>query len=231
VDEAVAMLVETLTRNGQLDDTYLVFSSDNGFHLGQHRLPSGKQTAYEEDIRVPLVVRGPGVPKGRTVSRLAGNVDLAPTFADLARVAAPAFVDGRSLVPLLRGRRAPGWRRAYLVEHWQETDDVEPAARAAAPLEPPDPDPPGTAGLTVERETQAAAVDVLPEFHGIRTRRHLYVEYATGEKELYDLRRDPDELQNGAATARRPLLRRLAKQLARLKQCRAAGCRRAEERR
>ena len=228
VDEAIATLVATLRTNGQLRDTYIVFTSDNGFHLGQHRLPSGKQTAYEEDIHVPLMVRGPGVASRTTVSDLAGNVDLAPTFADLADVAFPPFVDGRSLAPLLH-RRAPAsrrWRRAYLVERWQESVTA-PTARSDAPLEPLDADAPGPRA----RRRRAAALNFSPEYHGIRTRRHLYVEYETGERELYDLRRDPAELHNVAATARRRLLRRLADRLARLKTCQGAGCRDAEERR
>src|SRR5204862_8322692 len=103
VDDAVGELVDALDRNGQLDNTYIVFTSDNGFHLGQHRMPAGKQTAYEEDIHVPFMVRGPGVPAGRVVSQLAGNVDLAPTFGEFAHAVLPGFVDGRSLVPLLHG--------------------------------------------------------------------------------------------------------------------------------
>jgi arylsulfatase A-like enzyme len=79
VDEMIARLVEILESSGRLRDTYIVFTSDNGFHMGQHRLRPQKATPYEEDVRVPLVVRGPGVPSGETLSGyLAGNVDLAP---------------------------------------------------------------------------------------------------------------------------------------------------------
>src|SRR5262249_26850461 len=102
----------------QLDNTYLFFTSDNGFHLGQHRLRPGKQTAYEEDVHVPLLVRGPGIPAGRMVDQLTGEVDLAPTWAELAGVSVPDSVDGRSLVPLLRGGAPPAaWRQAFLLEH------------------------------------------------------------------------------------------------------------------
>ncbi len=226
VDRAIATLVKTLRRNRQLRDTYVVFTSDNGFHLGQHRLPSGKQTAYEEDIHVPLMVRGPDVAARAIVSQLSGNVDLAPTFADLAGVAIPSFVDGRSLAPLLhpRARVSRGWRRVYLVEHWEENDVTEPTARGEAPLEPPDRDAPAPA-------RRGRAGNFIPEYHGIRTRHHLYVKYETGERELYDLRSDPAELHNIAATARQRLVRRLASRLARLETCQGAGCREAEERR
>ena len=138
VDEAIAHLVDTLQATGQLDNTFIVFTSDNGFHLGQHRLATGKQTAYEEDIHVPLIVRGPGVPAGRTVEHFAGNVDLAPTFADVGGAAVPTFVDGRSLVPLLRGvLPAPAaWRQVFLVDHWAQ----QQATPDDSTREPPDGD-------------------------------------------------------------------------------------------
>ncbi|MGZ4803228.1 MAG: sulfatase family protein, partial [Acidimicrobiia bacterium] len=101
VDRSIGKLITTLKNNGQLANTYIVFTSDNGFHLGQHRLPQGKQTAYEEDIHVPLIVRGPGVPKNVKRAHITGNVDYAPTFAALAGATTPSFVDGRSLAPLL----------------------------------------------------------------------------------------------------------------------------------
>src|SRR5262249_1270919 len=83
VDRDVAALLDHLDRTGQLDDTYIVFTSDNGFHLGQHRMPSGKQTAYETDVHLPLLVLGPGVAKGSHTDAITGNVDLAPTLAAL----------------------------------------------------------------------------------------------------------------------------------------------------
>src|SRR5829696_5891255 len=92
VDEMVATLVETLEATGELENTYLFFTSDNGFLLGEHRLPIGKETPYQEAVRVPLLVRGPGVPAGTAVDSLALNVDLAPTLAELASVPVPPFV-------------------------------------------------------------------------------------------------------------------------------------------
>ena len=118
VEDLVERLIETLRAAHQLRNTYIVFTSDNGFHLGQHRLPAGKNSAYEEDIRVPLIVRGPRVPAGGIVEHLAGNIDLAPTFAELGGVEPPGFVDGRSLVRFLH-RREPSsknWRQGLLLE-------------------------------------------------------------------------------------------------------------------
>jgi N-acetylglucosamine-6-sulfatase len=116
IEDLVERLIETLRVTHQLENTYIFFSSDNGFHLGQHRLGSGKNTAYEEDIRVPFIVRGPRVPAGNIVEHLAGNIDLAPTFAELGGVAPPEFVDGRSLVPLLYGEPVGNWRHGFLLE-------------------------------------------------------------------------------------------------------------------
>jgi arylsulfatase A-like enzyme len=117
VDETVARLVSELRQQRELDNTYIVFTSDNGFHLGEHRLALVKRTPYEESIRVPLVVRGPNVPAGITRDELALNIDFAPTFMDLAGTTSPSFVDGRSLRPLLRGGRpSASWRTAFLLE-------------------------------------------------------------------------------------------------------------------
>ena len=239
VDDAVARLVDTLRASGQLENTLIVFASDNGFHLGQHRMPTGKQTAYDEDIRVPLIVRGPGVPAGRTVGHLAGNVDLAPTFAELGGAETPAFVDGRSLVALLKGALPPAtpWRQAYLVEHW-------PQQRATADdslREPSDADQAAPRPRRAQRGRAARALlrgggariapDALPGFHALRTARYAYVEYVTGERELYDLAHDPFELNNLAATASQALLGALSGQLRELVACAAATCRMVETKR
>ncbi|MCB1885498.1 MAG: sulfatase [Geminicoccaceae bacterium] len=115
IDDLAERLVGTLKDVGQLDNTYVVYASDNGFHLGLHRMKEGKDTAYEEDIRVPFALRGPGVPKGGHVGAMVLNNDFAPTFAAMAGVTPPGFVDGRSLLPLLKDPAAP-WRRSFLVQ-------------------------------------------------------------------------------------------------------------------
>lgn len=197
VDDLVGRVVAALRESGELDNTYVVFTSDNGFHLGQHRLDPGKWTAYEEDIRVPLVVRGPGVPAGVARSRFALNNDLAPTFADWAGVepSEALTVDGRSLAPLLSSEAPPteAWRDAFLVEAIKSNEKVLPR----------------------------------PAFKAIRTRGDLYVEYAGGERELYDLARDPHELQNLAGKGR-PIEAQLSRRLDALKPCGGTSCRTAE---
>lgn len=94
VDELVEKLVVQLDEAGVLDDTYIIYSSDNGFHLGQHRLPPGKECGYEEDIRVPLIVRGPGVPKGEVEDTVTTHIDLAPTILDIVGAEARPDFDG-----------------------------------------------------------------------------------------------------------------------------------------
>ncbi|MGH3328200.1 MAG: sulfatase family protein [Streptomycetales bacterium] len=210
VQDMVSRLIATLRRTGQLDNTYLMFTSDNGYHLGQHRLPAGKRTPFEEDIRAPLIVRGPGVPEGRRVRALATNVDLGPTLTELAGAHPPPFVDGRSLVPLLHGERPDRWRRAVLTEHFD-----------GQRILPFDPDSDRIC------KTRNGCIQP-PRFHGIRTGRYTYVEYATGARELYDLRRDPHQLHNIAATADPVLLRQLSRTLHRLAACRAGSCRAAD---
>lgn len=100
VDEGVAAAVATLEATGELDDTLVVFTSDNGYLLGQHRL-IGKNQPYEEAMRVPLLVRGPGVPAGVVRTQTAAIVDLAPTFVDAAAAPVTRGLDGASLLPAM----------------------------------------------------------------------------------------------------------------------------------
>jgi arylsulfatase A-like enzyme len=101
VDEAVAAVVEALRAQGVLNRTLIVFTSDNGYLHGEHRIKEGKEHLYEPSVRVPLVVRGPGVPQGETRDELVANIDLAPTVLDIARARSGRVLDGRSLLPLL----------------------------------------------------------------------------------------------------------------------------------
>lgn len=116
VDDLVADVVRKLGDQRVLSDTYIVFTSDNGFHHGEHRIQLAKGKPYEEDIRVPLLVRGPGVQAGTTTSKPTLNTDFFPTFTDLAGAATPGYVDGRSLRPVLEGK-GTSWRTAILLEH------------------------------------------------------------------------------------------------------------------
>jgi len=117
LDEGIARIIETLAANGELENTYIVFTSDNGYHLGQHRFLNGKFQVYEEDIRVPLIIRGPGVEAGATRDQMAVNIDLAPTMARWGRATPDRVMDGQSLTPLLGpGGATQDWRKDFLVE-------------------------------------------------------------------------------------------------------------------
>jgi N-acetylglucosamine-6-sulfatase len=234
VDDMIGDLVGALRKGGKLEDTYIVFTSDNGFHLGNHRLGAGKWTAYEEDIRVPLVVRGPGVPEGKTLQHVVLTNDLAPTFAELAGAEIPSFVDGRSFKPLLTDDPPPlrDWRQRFVIEAVAERGGVPrpPLVNESevTPLLTGDPLP------NDWRKSSAAAAQSSEEWgrpwmKALRTNNYLYVEYKTGEHELYDLRKDPYELDNEYSSATPELKRRLEAQLDALRQCSAEECRMAED--
>jgi arylsulfatase A-like enzyme len=198
VDRMLGALRATLTRAGVARNTVVVFTSDNGFHMGEHRLKPGKQTAFDTDIRVPLVVAGPGIRAGATVTQPAENVDLRPTFGDLAAVATPEDVDGRSLRPLLTGAPPATWRTAALIEHHG------PDTRRS------DPDyPPAFSGNP-------------PTYAAIRTTRYTYVEYADGVTEYYERAIDPDQLRNTAARLPAATRDQLHRQLTALTACHGA---------
>lgn len=97
VDELVESLVTRLEDSGQIDNTYIIFTSDNGFHIGQHRLPPGKTCGFEEDIRVPFFIRGPGVAKGHVEDAVTTHIDLAPTFFHMAGIPARNDFDGTAM--------------------------------------------------------------------------------------------------------------------------------------
>ena len=110
-------LEATLKANRKWSNTYFVFSADNGLHIGEYRLHPGKQTAFDTDIEVPLIVTGPGITPGTTNDQLVSYIDLAPTFERLAHTRInQATVDGDSIVPLLHGQTPP-WRSFIGVEH------------------------------------------------------------------------------------------------------------------
>jgi N-acetylglucosamine-6-sulfatase len=124
LDEGVERIVQALQANDELDDTLLIYTSDNGFFHGEHRIASGKNRVYEEAIRVPLEIRGPGVPKGVRVDDLAVNSDLAPTILDAAGAQAGRVEDGESL---LRFAKHPERRRGreLLIEQFGNSPDEE----------------------------------------------------------------------------------------------------------
>jgi arylsulfatase A-like enzyme len=211
VDRGVRQVYEAVRRAGELADTAFVFTSDNGYLYGEHRIPEAKQEAYDEALRQPLVVLPPAVLRGRGPRRSAAtvaNIDLAPTILALARARPCAMrhrcrvMDGRSLVPLLRGRRGGFVGRRLVIEF--------------------------------ESSAKRSARDATCAFSGLRTPREAYIEHSrvvrrpggpcvpSHEVEHYDLRADPYELHNLAyrpSAREKGRLAELSGQLARLRRC------------
>jgi arylsulfatase A-like enzyme len=196
IDKLIGDVRAQLRRLGVAGNTYIVFSSDNGYHMGERRLHQGKQTAFDHDIRVPLIVAGPGVPAGATVSQPAANVDLRPTFEELADAFTGPQVEGRSLVPFLRGR-APAWRDAVLVEHR------------------------GSNSRYGDPDAQFPGQGKPPSYSALRMPGALYVEYVSPRQppEFYDLAADPDARSNVFSSLGSGEQARLADRLARLRNC------------
>jgi N-acetylglucosamine-6-sulfatase len=217
VDDLVKNIVDTLSATGQLANTYIFFTSDNGYHLGEHRMEAGKMTAFEEDIRVPMFVRGPGIAAGSSTSLLTANVDHAVTFAEIGRATAPAFVDGRSLLPVLLGQSPTNWRQVLLLEHKKDEPDEEAVKRGTRE----EPDPFDRFGVTV-------GSGVTP-FSGLRTADGFtYIEYINGEFELYDIGADPYQLTNRYTTAPADQKTRLNAWLTSVRTAAGAALRQAE---
>ena len=219
VDEMVENIIKTLDSLGALDNTYIFFTSDNGFHMGEHRLLLGKNTAFEEDIRVPLLVRGPNIQAGLTVDSLSGNVDLASTFADIAGVDVPDFVDGRSLMPLLTGTTPDNWRQAFLLERGL----LDEAAYA--------PDVFVSAGFMSRLREPLDSHYMAKQdraYRGLRTADYTFVQYGDSTLVLYDLKTDPYQLENIAGSASPSLLESLQIWLEALRHCTGESCREIE---
>ncbi|MGE0360107.1 MAG: sulfatase [Vicinamibacterales bacterium] len=121
VDDSLGRIVATLARKGLLDDTMVVFTSDHGYFYGEHGLNEERRLAYEETIRIPLIVRFPRLARaGTTPAEMALSIDLAPTLLEVAGLTPGAAIQGRSLVPVLQGQ-AERWRQSFLVEYFSDT--------------------------------------------------------------------------------------------------------------
>lgn len=197
VDDLVAGVVAELEQQGVLENTYILFSSDNGFGMGEHRVAQEKGSPYEEAIMVPMVIRGPGISPGTTLDFLASQVDLAPTFAAWGGAEVPDFVEGRSLAEILAGEPVPDdWRKFQFIEHHTNIRD---------------------------------RTDKQPAFEELRTPQMVYVMYATGEQELYDMEADPHQAENLAAVVDEEWLVELRTITEAMWTCEAETCREIEQ--
>jgi arylsulfatase A-like enzyme len=162
VDDGIGRVLDFLKSAGLERDTVVVYTSDQGFYLGDHGLYD-KRFMYEESLRTPLLVRWPAaVRPGSRNERMALNVDFAPTFLELAGLPASAEMQGRSLLPLLRGQKPAGWRQSMYYRYYHDPGDHNTRAH-----------------------------------YGVRTERHKLIHFWKKDQwELYDLKKDPNELDN-----------------------------------
>ena len=208
VDRMIGQLQQELIEKGLAQNTYFVFTSDNGYHMGEYGLRPGKQTAFDTDIKVPLVITGPDVPAGAKVDAFTSSIDFAPTFEQIAGVSPPENIDGVSMLPLWHGRPPPAdWQRGILVEHH------------------------GPDFLPNDPDRQSAPAGNPPSYEAVRTANAVYVEYDNGDREYYNVADDPYELHNLAATASPATLAPLQTMLHALETCQgAASCQAAAQR-
>lgn len=121
VDDGVGEIVKALEEQGQLANTLIVFAGDNGYFYGEHGLNDERRLAYEESARTPIVARYPPLVRaGSTPEQLVLNIDVAPTVLEVAGIARPPEMEGRSLVPLFRDR-GPAWRSSFVIEYYTDT--------------------------------------------------------------------------------------------------------------
>ena len=205
VDRGVEAIIETLRDTGELDNTYVIFTSDHGYMQGEHRIPQGKMVPYDPSTQVPLLIRGPGIPRGQTTKALVGDVDLAATIMDATPARPSRPLDGRSILPFARNVSLPSLRPFLHTTAGQ-----------------------GAKGKTNTREGGTRGTQPrVPAWSAVRTTRWLYVEYRSGQREMYDLKRDHWQLNNviddprTAARIRRGTLRRL---LSDLRRCSGRSC-------
>ncbi|CAI7597267.1 unnamed protein product [Penicillium viridicatum] len=222
VDEMIGRLVEKLEKVGELDNTYIFFSTDNGYHLGQHRMQPGKNCGYETDINVPLIVRGPGIGKNQTLDAITSHTDLAPTFLNIAGATRDGL-DGKKIPTTLAASTADNRTEHVAIEYW---------------------------GLAVPEGIYGYASDKLDQPHnsyqrntykGIRLVANdyslYYAVWCTNEKEFFDLKGDPHQTVNlGTHPAKHPnykianrelpqIIARLDALMLVLKSCEGDACR------
>ncbi|XP_045104769.1 N-acetylglucosamine-6-sulfatase-like isoform X1 [Portunus trituberculatus] len=237
VDDMVKDVVEKLKALSRLDNTFVIFTSDNGYHLGQFSQPLDKREPYETDIRVPLVMRGPDLPKGHILSYPTTNIDLAPTLLDLASVPIPNYMDGTSLKSVLTnsmanydrtqnevrkmGRHNPKQlRRTVLVEHNGEGTVKHPGCENLSS---------GVSGCNPDfackcEDSWNNTYACLRQLSSHEDR--LFCQWADDEdfEEVYDLTRDPWQLNNTIAYLPPGLHKKLHNLLHNLQHCQGLRC-------
>ncbi len=179
VRDAVDKIVSTLRENGELENTYIIFTSDNGFMRGQHRITFNKIAPYDPSVQVPLIVVGPNVPKNKVRNELVANIDLAPTILELAGASGDRVMDGKSLVPLITSTAPnPSFRQNLVLEFLKDYKQQYP-----------------------QNLRNKVPDYIMPAYTALKTADGFkYIKYLnTQEEELYDRSKDIYELTNVAS--------------------------------
>ncbi|KAF9094816.1 hypothetical protein BGX23_001531 [Mortierella sp. AD031] len=201
-DELVERVIKRLKHNGQLENTYIVYTTDNGYHLGTHRMYAGKQTAYDEDTNIPFIIRGPGIAKGRKSNAVATHTHFPATVLKLAGLPVPDDLDAHS-IPVLENKSVYGKDQpteAFAVEFWSQAFMENTTARFEA--------------------NTYKSVRLIGQGYNL-----LYTVWCTGEKEYYDLVEDPFQIKNLYKSTKPALLNRLDALLNVLRTCKGPTCR------
>lgn len=226
VDQSIAAIIDALAQERELENTYVIFTSDNGYFNGEHRINQGKYLPHEPSSHVPLMIRGPRIPAGGVSSELISNIDVAPTISAIAGASPLLTEDGRTILPYAEN---PALRssRPLLLEGDTGTnlaggEAIEASARSSGSLA----DKKGVDNLEQDPPlAQTARRFRAPAFRAIRTDRWLFVRYAKAGVELYDMQRDPLQLRSLHAKRRmRPVIAALSAELNQLQACAGSAC-------
>uniref|UniRef100_A0A3P8TQW0 N-acetylglucosamine-6-sulfatase n=1 Tax=Amphiprion percula TaxID=161767 RepID=A0A3P8TQW0_AMPPE len=222
VDDLVEKLVKRLEVRGELDNTYIFFTSDNGYHTGQFSLPMDKRQLYEFDIRVPLMVRGPNIKPNQTSKMLVANVDLGPTILDIAGYNVnKTQMDGMSFLPVMEGKvNASSWRTDILVEYEGEGSNV---SDPACPLLGP-----GVSECFPDCVCEDSYNNTYACVRTVASSANLqYCEFDDNEVfvEVYNMTADPFQLSNIAKTIDQEILEKMNHRLMMLQSCSGQSCR------
>ncbi len=247
VDEAIYAVYNKVAASGELGNTYFIFTSDNGFFNGEHRIGNGKYLPYEPSGRVPFLIRGPGIAANAASDELIANIDLMPTVLQIAgSSAAPSHpVDGRSVLPfaadptarssrplLLEGDTGPGIGPGQTAPEGLDRRGGKRKRKRLSKVEKLGlDDKRGVSDLDQEPGSERFAINGnidSPAFKAIRTNRYLYVIYATGEQELYDMVKDPAQMRSQHENPRYKKVRtKMYRRLLPLAFCFATDCERS----
>lgn len=217
VDDYVEAVINTITAYGQMDRTYFIYTSDHGFQLGQHRLPGDKRHPYDHDLRIPFIVRGPGVSVGSQNTNIVLNIDVAPTFAEIVSGSVPDTMDGTSFLPLLSGKASPTWRSDFMVEYHGQYKGCG--------LEQCPPPPFSDFHCIDGKNNTYQCVRTLTASTGEND--SLYCEFVDDEHfvEYYDHKTDPWQMTNTINTTSSVKISAIRARLQSMRRCKGVGCR------